>query len=75
MSEIVKKSLWQGKITLKTVNKEKVLTEVSTFFIIVILLIFNDMNEKIYPKIGAKKVACFNLEIKHLKIHRNKEKN
>lgn len=75
MPEITRKSLLQGKIILKTFNKEKVLIEVSAFFIIYTLLIFNEMNEKIYPKIDSKKVTCFNFEIKHLKIHRNKEKN
>ena len=71
MPEITRKSLLQGKIILKTFNKEKVLIEVSAFFIIYTLLIFNEMNEKIYPKIDSKKVTCFNFEIKHL----NKEKN
>ena len=68
------KSQRMGKIILRTITKEKVLAEVSAFFIIIILLIFNRMNEITVLQNNPKKVACFNPGIEHLKFHRNKEK-
>jgi hypothetical protein len=69
-----KKSPRKGKIILRTFTKETVLPEVSTFFIIIILLIYNRMNEIANLKNHLEKVACFNPGSEHLEFHRNKEK-
>jgi len=69
-----RKSRGKGKKDLKAFIKEKVLTEVSAFFIIIILLIFSRMSEISNLKNHPEIVACFNPGIEHLKLHRNKEK-
>ena len=69
-----RKSPRKGKNILKTFDKEKVLADVSTFFIIILLLMFSSMSEITDLKSHPGKVACFNLGIEHLKFHRNKEK-
>jgi hypothetical protein len=69
-----RKSQRKGKKDLKSFIKEKVLTEVSAFFIIIILLIFNRISEISNLKNHPEIVACFNPGIEHLKFHRNKEK-
>ena len=73
-----RKSPKRGNTILLTLNKEKVLTMVGAFFCLHVA--YNQQNvitlhSEIIVMDRPGKVACFDLKIEHVIIHRNKEKN
>ena len=74
-----RKSLKRGNTILLTLDKNKVLTMVGAFFCC-LQVDYNQQNvielhSEIIVMDRPGNVACFDLKIEHVKIHRNNEKN